>query len=237
MITRRISSASRLAPLFAWGVMVLVGIAAPSLLAQGWTTAPADAPDPGGFRATPPVQEALIETTQPDRLTPPYHSGWPQTMGTHPNFKPVGVVLADVDADGALEVLAGSTDNLFRVWRHDGTLLPGWPINVGGQVQSKAAAADLDGDGDLEILISVKSGPLRIYHHSGDLLPVEQRRGAPDRGSRSRPAAQHPTESDFGGGGDPLPLARRRRRPAGLLRRQRALQGTNRALRTILLAR
>jgi hypothetical protein len=170
MITHRLSSAPQLAPLFALSTVLLLAFTAPAIMAQSGTTAPADAPDPGAFQAAPPAHEGLIATPETGRLSPPYHSGWPQVMGTHPNYKPVGIVLADVDADGMMEVLAGSTDNFFRVWRHDGTLLPGWPVNVSGQVQSKAAAADLDGDGDLEVLISVKSGPLRIYHHDGTPL-------------------------------------------------------------------
>jgi hypothetical protein len=103
-------------------------------------------------------------------LPPPIMTGWPQTMGTVALYSPVGVVLADLEGDGDLEVLAGSTDSRFYVWNHDGTLLSGWPLSVGGRVQSKAAAADLDGDGDLEILVSVTSGQLRAYHH--DATPV-----------------------------------------------------------------
>jgi hypothetical protein len=146
-------------------VMLLIGFAAPSAFAQGWTTAPAGAPDAGAIRATPPTLAPA-----PGRPVPSIHRGWPQTMGIQPSFRPSGIVLADVDLDGDLEVLAGSTDNLFRVWRQDGTLMPGWPIDVGGVVETKAAAADLDGDGDLEILISVKNGPLRVYHHDGTVL-------------------------------------------------------------------
>ena len=170
MVTRRTASARKLAPWIALAVILLLGYAAPSTHAQGAMTAPADAPDAGAFRAATPAPDGSIATPEPARPSPPYHPGWPQTMGTHPIYKPVGVVLADVDADGLLEVLAGSTDNLFRVWRHDGTLMPGWPVNVGGFMQSKAAAADLDRDGDLEILVSVVNGPLRIYHHDGTPL-------------------------------------------------------------------
>ena len=97
--------------------------------------------------------------------------GWPQSMGFTNPFLPVGVVLADVDGNGDLEVIAGSTDNKLRVWDHDGTLLPGWPVTFENQIQGKAAAADLDGDGDLEILVNVKSGSLKVYHHDG--TPVD----------------------------------------------------------------
>ncbi len=170
MSIRRSFPASKPAPWSIWLMALLSGIAVPAALAQGWVTAPADAPDAGACRAVASDPAMSLGSAGPDRLAPQYHSGWPQTMGTHPNYKPVGIVLADVDGDGPMEVLAGSTDNYFRVWRHDGTLMPGWPISMGSQVQSKAAAADLDGDGDLEILISVRSGPLRIYHHDGTPL-------------------------------------------------------------------
>lgn len=171
MRTPRRASSSASVSLLLWLLAVLGLLAMPTVRAESWVTAPADASDPGAWRSDPPVTATLPGGVEPERLAPPYHPGWPQTMGTHPYYKPVGVVLADVDADGLLEVLAGSTDNLFRVWRHDGTLMPGWPVNVGGQMQSKAAAADLDGDGDLEILICVVSGPLRIYHHDGTVFP------------------------------------------------------------------
>ncbi|MEZ4652807.1 MAG: FG-GAP-like repeat-containing protein [Candidatus Eisenbacteria bacterium] len=107
-----------------------------------------------------------VRTTDAQTV-PPVMPGWPQLMGSHPNFAPVGVLLADADGDGDLEVFAGSTDNFLYAWDHAGTALPGFPVNVGGQVQSKVAAADLDGDGDLEILVAVKSGQLRVLHHDG----------------------------------------------------------------------
>jgi hypothetical protein len=147
--------------------VLLVGFATPAVLAQGWTTVPAGAPDAAALCPAPLARDESIAVPSPSRSSPSYHQGWPQTMGIQVSFRPSGIVLADVNRDGDLEVLAGSTDNLFRVWRHDGALMPGWPIDVGAEVQSKAAAADLDGDGDLEILISVKNGPLRIYHHDG----------------------------------------------------------------------
>ncbi|MCK4857520.1 MAG: VCBS repeat-containing protein, partial [candidate division Zixibacteria bacterium] len=88
-------------------------------------------------------------------------------MGFNVSFRPAGVVLADLDRNDTLEVIAGSTDNEFRVWRYDGTFMPGWPVNLGGAIQAKAAVADLDGDGDLEIIIPVKSGHIHVLHHDG----------------------------------------------------------------------
>jgi len=113
------------------------------------------------------VTESVVPAEEDDPFAPPYQAGWPQIMGVHPNFRPAGVVLADLNRDDTLEVIAGSTDNKFYVWRYDGTLMPGWPVNLGGAIQSKAAVADLDGDDDLEIIVSVRSGYIHVLHHDG----------------------------------------------------------------------
>ncbi|MCA9730068.1 MAG: VCBS repeat-containing protein, partial [Candidatus Eisenbacteria bacterium] len=127
-----------------------------------WVTPSAQGDEAGVTSAAP----GTVRTTDAQTV-PPVMPGWPQLMGSHPNFAPVGVLLADADGDGDLEVFAGSTDNFLYAWDHTGTALPGFPVNLGGQVQSKAAAADLDGDGNLEILVAVKSGQLRVLHHDG----------------------------------------------------------------------
>lgn len=118
----------------------------------------------------PPPDDAAktdVSSPFPGGRNVPLMPGWPQTMGSSAPYYPVGVVLADVDGDGDLEVIAGSTDNRLRVWHHDGSLLPGWPVVVEHQIQSKAAVADLDGDGDLEIIVNVKSGSVKVFHHDG----------------------------------------------------------------------
>lgn len=147
-----LTATARPAPVFAAGALVTAG---------------ADALAPGEVHAT---AAAASPASQPALVPPPIMPGWPQYMPIAPLYSPLGVTLADVDGSGDLEVLAGSTDALFRVWNHDGTLFPGWPRAMGGQVQSKAAAADLDGDGDLEIIVAVKSGQLQILHHDGTSL-------------------------------------------------------------------
>ncbi|MBU1699447.1 MAG: VCBS repeat-containing protein [Candidatus Eisenbacteria bacterium] len=136
-------------------------------------TAPVDAADPGmtiiNVEASDPADGdgSDNQAAGNNRPAPPMMPGWPQTMAVNPIYSPVGVVLADLDNDGYKEVLAGSTDNQFRVWHHNGVLLSGWPVNLGGRIQSKAAVADLDGDGDLEIIIAVCSGQLHVRHHDG----------------------------------------------------------------------
>ncbi|MCD4706662.1 MAG: T9SS type A sorting domain-containing protein [Candidatus Sabulitectum sp.] len=139
---------------------------------SGWETAPVDAPMPGSVVETvlptgESVTESIVRAGEDSPFAPPYQSGWPQIMGVNPNFRPSGVVLADLDGDDTLEVIAGSTDKELYVWRYDGTLMSGWPLNIGAAIQSKAAVADLDGDGDLEIIVSAKSGYIHVLHHDG----------------------------------------------------------------------
>lgn len=147
-------------PLFALGALWLLSWTAP-IAADSWHTSAVEASQAG---------TALLEPTSeptPGERTVPVLPGWPQTMGFSVPYYPVGVVLADVDGDDDLEVIAGSTDYRLRVWHHDGTLAAGWPVTVEQQIQSKAAVADLDGDGDLEIIVNVKSGSLKVFHHDG----------------------------------------------------------------------
>ncbi len=142
--------------------------------ASSWETAPAGAAGSGLLEQCPINEtsdaDAGPRAIQGERDQPPYQSGWPQTMGYHPNYRPAGVMLADLDRDSDFEVLCGSTDQFFYVWRHDGTLMPGWPVNLGGMIQAKAAVADLDGDGDLEIIVNTRAGQLHVLHH--DATPL-----------------------------------------------------------------
>lgn len=75
--------------------------------------------------------------------------------------------LADVDGDGLADVIAGGATASFTptgriyAWRHDGTLVPGFPIGLpGGQSieLSTVTADDLDQDGFLDLLVGSHYG-------------------------------------------------------------------------------
>lgn len=96
--------------------------------------------------------------------------GWPKYMGTHPNYKPSGVCFADLENDGDMEIIAGSTDGILYAWDHLGNDLTGWPITLPAPVQSKVAIGDLDNDGDREVVAAARNGYVYAYHHDASAV-------------------------------------------------------------------
>ncbi|MCY4457750.1 MAG: FG-GAP-like repeat-containing protein [Acidimicrobiaceae bacterium] len=88
--------------------------------------------------------------------------------------------IADVDGDGAVDVVFGSYD--FFIWAVDGkgNPLPGFPINNDDTIWSSPALFDVDNDGDAEIFIGGDSTPGGWIDHLGGIFrAVDYRNGAP----------------------------------------------------------
>jgi len=70
-------------------------------------------------------------------------------------------VLADVDGKPGKEIIVSALDGHVYVWRHDGSLLSGFPVRVAPAAESVAiaklvstpAVGDIDGDGRPEIVV------------------------------------------------------------------------------------
>ena len=60
-------------------------------------------------------------------------------------------MLADIDGDGFLEIIVGKEWYDLNVYRHDGTLYPGYPI---AEVAEGIAVGDIYRDGNLEMVFS-----------------------------------------------------------------------------------
>ncbi|WP_370324120.1 cell wall-binding repeat-containing protein [Euzebya sp.] len=76
--------------------------------------------------------------------------------------------IADLDGDGAREVVAAALDGHLYAWQADGTPRDGFPVRLadpdepefsGGELIATPAVGDVDGDGDLEIV----SGSSEVY--------------------------------------------------------------------------
>ncbi len=107
-------------------------------------------------------------------------AGWPQNDVGSIQHSPV---VADMDNDGAMEVVATSGNGNVYAWEQDGTMMSGFPYSTGGQIISAPAVGDVDMDGNLEIVVTSKNNHLYIIQHNGlavlDFNAGEQLWGTP----------------------------------------------------------
>lgn len=107
--------------------------------------------------------------------------GWPKL--SHDNdIPPAGCpdpiypspALGDLDNDGDLEIVSAGFDKRIYAWHHNGTVLPGFPIDsklvdrfslwpelygsLADTIWSSPALADMDGNGFLDIIIGTDEG-------------------------------------------------------------------------------
>jgi hypothetical protein len=95
---------------------------------------------------------------------------WPVDVGDR-EASPFGI--GDVDADGKKEIAFGTDTQGIFCLRSNGTIMPGWPVEVGpGFGSTPVTLGDLDHDGDLEIVTSAwrEGERLVAYHHTGECL-------------------------------------------------------------------
>jgi len=101
----------------------------------------------------------------------PQMPGWPQHVGVSGTSRPTGVTLADVNEDGYLEILVGSSDSSFHIWDYRGNELPGWPKTGLDLIHSKPAVGDVDPSyPGLEIFIAGRTDTLYAWHYDGTEL-------------------------------------------------------------------
>jgi hypothetical protein len=109
--------------------------------------------------------------------------GWPRIL---PNRARAGfgpVAIADLDGRGGLNVVV-ATDRGFPgppnlvAFRHDGTVLSGWPVPLSHPANGGVAIADLDGDGSLEVIAATIGGnaEMTVLRADGSVLPGWPRR-------------------------------------------------------------
>jgi len=105
-----------------------------SLTSKGWESAPS----PEASNATNPA----------------LHPGWPVKVQGTDGVGDSSPAVADIDGDGLKEVVVSDDNNKVYVYRHDGSLAPGWPKTIGGGGYNSPALADLEASGRLDIIVS-----------------------------------------------------------------------------------
>jgi len=92
-------------------------------------------------------------------------------------------VIGDINGDGRMEVVVGGSVQFYsaaparQVWAFhadDGSMLPGFPVQLPGRVFSTPALGDVDGDGQVEIVVNtMNEGPPGSGGVSGRIVVIE----------------------------------------------------------------
>eukprot|EP00884_Botryococcus_braunii_P005749 jgi/Botrbrau1/15175/Bobra.0149s0040.1 len=74
--------------------------------------------------------------------------------------------LVDLDRDGRLEIILGTSMGFVYVLDSEGKTREGWPLQM-GEVQAQVAIADVDNDGEIELVVGDNRGNIAAFRHNG----------------------------------------------------------------------
>ncbi len=131
--------------------------------------------DGGGMDVVLPLADGFLYALAADG-TP--KAGWPVSIGAVQDSYGSQVVnssprIADIDGDGSLEIVVGSTDHQVYVFNSSGTLR--WSFATGDMILSTPAVANIDpASPGLEIAAGSGDGKVYLLSSSGDVLWQQQ---------------------------------------------------------------
>ena len=97
------------------------------------------------------------------------HSGWPQYIGASQSWS-APYVVADIDNDGKKEIIAATLAGKVYAFKEDGSVMPGWPVEINSPIVSDISVADVDNDGSLEVFFASYNQNVYGYHYDGSVV-------------------------------------------------------------------
>ena len=79
--------------------------------------------------------------------------------------------ICELDYDPESEIVFGTADGKIHVYNHDGTTVPGWPVDIGNfDADATIAVGDITGSTDHEVVAGNSTGQIYAFSPNGVLL-------------------------------------------------------------------
>ena len=127
----------------------------------------------------------------------PVTGSWPVGGGEPTTIEPSSApALGDIDSDGYLEVVIGSSTMEVWAYNHDGSVVTGWPKSAMDPVFGTPALGDMDGDGDLEVVAGDTTGFVWAWNGDGSAVSTWPEEPQFDKGAITSSPALADIDSD-----------------------------------------
>jgi len=98
--------------------------------------------------------------------------GYPNIAPGFPVALSSGVVappaLCEIDGDPQSEIVFGTSDGMIQVYNHDGTVVAGWPVDIGSfHADATIAVGDITGDASCEVVAGNSTGVAHAFTAAG----------------------------------------------------------------------
>jgi hypothetical protein len=101
------------------------------------------------------------------------YPGWPIVYSTSSfGFTESTPTIADIDADGSLDIVVGAETRFINAWDITGSLIAGFPIQSGDAVRATPWLGDSDGDGDVDMVVSSWDKSMYVYDIASTFNPA-----------------------------------------------------------------